>query len=148
VANWDLSPLQAALEAGLLPVVHGVVVFDQVRGGTILSTEDLFSYMAGALKPERTLLAGIEEGVWEDYPQCNQLISEITPSSLPAILPFLGGSKETDVTGGMLSKVQQSLDMIAQDPALSVQIFSGAIPGNLRRALAGENVGTLLHAGS
>ena len=39
---WDTYPLQSALSNGLLPVIHGDVVFDEVRGGTILSTEDLF----------------------------------------------------------------------------------------------------------
>jgi isopentenyl phosphate kinase len=46
----------------------------------------------------------------------------------------------------MLSKVQQSLEMVARNPGLSVQIFSGEVNGNVRRALAGENVGTLLRA--
>jgi isopentenyl phosphate kinase len=146
VASWDLNPLKAALDNGLLPLMHGDLAFDTVRGGTVLSTEDLFGYLAGVLKPERILLAGIEAGVWEDYPQCTRLIPQITPATLPAILPVLGGSKETDVTGGMLSKVQQSLEMVARNPGLSVQIFSGEVNGNVRRALAGENVGTLLRA--
>lgn len=145
VANWDLSPLKAALQAGLLPVIHGDVVFDQLRGGTILSTEDLFGYMVQELQPERVLLAGIEEGVWADYPQCSMLIPEITPDTLPDILPSLGGSSATDVTGGMLSKVQQSMDMVIEHPTLSVQIFSGTKPGNVREVLAGTPVGTILH---
>ena len=46
VLSWDLSPLHSALQAGLLPVVYGDVVFDTRRGGTILSTEDLFDHLA------------------------------------------------------------------------------------------------------
>jgi isopentenyl phosphate kinase len=146
-STWDLTPLRASLEAGLLPVVHGDVVFDQVRGGTILSTEDLFEYMARQLLPQRILLAGIEPGVWADYPECQQLASEITPKTLPEFFPALGGSSNTDVTGGMASKVQQSLALIKGFPHLSILIFSGDIPGNVQRALQGEVVGTLLHAG-
>jgi isopentenyl phosphate kinase len=145
--TWDLAPLKASLEAGLLPLMHGDVVFDQVRGGTILSTEDLFEYMTRQLQPERILLAGIEPGVWADFPKCQQLASEITPQSLPDFFPALGGSSNTDVTGGMASKVQQSLALINDFPHLSIQIFSGDIPGNVQRALQGEVVGTLLHAG-
>jgi isopentenyl phosphate kinase len=144
VANWDLSPLKAALQAGLLPLIHGDVVFDQVRGGTILSTEDLFGYMVQELQPERVLLAGLEEGVWADYPHCSMLIPEITPDTLPDFLPSLGGSSATDVTGGMLSKVQQSMEMVIEHPDLSVQIFSGTKPGNIRGVLAGAPVGTIL----
>lgn len=144
VTSWDLSPLKAALQAGLLPLIHGDVVFDQVRGGTILSTEDLFGYMVQELQPERVLLAGLEDGVWADYPHCSMLIPEITPDDLPAILPSLGGSSATDVTGGMLSKVQQSMEMVIEHPTLSVQIFSGTKPGNIREVLAGAPVGTIL----
>jgi isopentenyl phosphate kinase len=144
VLTWDLAPLQAAMQAGLLPVMHGDVVFDRVRGGTILSTEDLFMYLARQLQPERILLAGIEAGVWEDYPTCDKLIPEITPERLPEIFPALGGSSKTDVTGGMSSKVQQSLVLIEEFPDLVIQIFSGDSPSNVKRALLGESVGTTL----
>ncbi len=144
VLTWDLAPLQAAMQAGLLPVMHGDVVFDRVRGGTILSTEDLFMYLARQLQPKRILLAGIEAGVWEDYPTCDKLIPEITPKRLPEIFPALGGSSKTDVTGGMSSKVQQSLVLIEEFPDLVIQIFSGDSPGNVKRALLGESAGTTL----
>lgn len=146
-STWDMTPLRAGIEAGLLPLVHGDVVFDLVRGGTILSTEDLFEYMARQLQPERILLAGIEPGVWADYPKCQHLACEITPQSLSEFFTALGESSNTDVTGGMASKVQQSLALIKEFPHLSIQIFSGDIPGNVQRALQGEVVGTLLHAG-
>ena len=81
VDTWDLSPLSAALEAGLLPVIYGDVVFDQALGGTILSTEDLFTHLVPRLRPTRILLAGLEAGVWADYPACTRLIPEITPSN-------------------------------------------------------------------
>ncbi|RPI33061.1 MAG: hypothetical protein EHM70_07215, partial [Chloroflexota bacterium] len=79
LASWDLGPLESALEAGLVPVVYGDVIFDRVRGGTIFSTEDLFAHLALALHPQRILLAGLEPGVWADYPACQSLIAEITP---------------------------------------------------------------------
>ncbi|MEJ5203106.1 MAG: isopentenyl phosphate kinase, partial [Anaerolineales bacterium] len=46
VLTWDLTPMRSALAAGLIPVTFGDVVFDTVRGGTILSTEELFVYLA------------------------------------------------------------------------------------------------------
>ncbi len=69
ILEWDISPLQAALAAGILPVVFGDAVFDQTLGGTILSTEDLFVHLAPRLQPARILLAGEEKGVWADFPQ-------------------------------------------------------------------------------
>jgi isopentenyl phosphate kinase len=147
VQSWNLDPLQLALQSGLLPVVYGDVVFDQERGGTIFSTEDLFDHLARRLRPERILLAGLEAGVWVDYPRCTELATEITSSNLGQVAPALGGSAATDVTGGMLSKVQQSLALAQAIPGLQVRIFSGEIPGMVVRALQGEPVGTLIHAG-
>jgi len=147
VEAWDLSPIEMALQSGIIPIIFGDVIFDRRLGGTIFSTEDLFDHLARRLRPRRILLAGLEAGVWADYPRCNELVDEITPDNLKHVTPFLGGSAATDVTGGMLSKVGQSLSLVQSIPGLQVWIFSGVIPGLVERALAGEPVGTLIHAG-
>jgi len=59
IENWNLSPLESALEAGILPVIYGDMAFDSVRGGAVLSTETLMYYLAGHLRPGRILLAGL-----------------------------------------------------------------------------------------
>jgi len=144
VVSWDLSPLHLALQAGLLPVVQGDVIFDTARGGTILSTEDLFQHLARALRPRRILLAGLEQGVWADFPACTRLVAEITPKNLPEVAPALSGSNATDVTGGMASKVQQSLALVQEIPGLEILIFSGEKAGLVKEALLGARVGTTL----
>jgi isopentenyl phosphate kinase len=145
VSTWNTYPIQAALANRLLPVIHGDVVFDEVRGGTILSTEDLFSYLAHTLHPQRILLAGLEAGVWANFPAHEHLLAEITPGTLAQHTSGLGAAAGTDVTGGMLSKVTGMLSLVEQIPALKVLIFSGELPGNLVHALHGENPGTILH---
>jgi len=70
-----------ALEQGLVPVIYGDAVLDRERGGTILSTEDLFVALAARLKPRRILLAGREPGVWADYPHNTRLLEVITPET-------------------------------------------------------------------
>jgi isopentenyl phosphate kinase len=142
VLSWDLRPIQSALHHGLLPVVFGDVIIDVERGGTILSTEDLFSYLARHLKAARILLAGIEDGVWADYPQCTKLIPRITPQTQIEAGFALSGSAATDVTGGMASKVQLSLDLVESIPGLQVLIFSGETPGATLQALLGKALGT------
>jgi isopentenyl phosphate kinase len=145
-SRWDSGPLKAALFAGLLPVIYGDVVFDEVRGGTILSTEDLFERLARDLRPQRILLAGLEGAVWADYPVRSQRLEKITPASFEGIQSGLGASHGADVTGGMASKVKQMLALVQEHPGLTAQIFSGEESGSLQKALAGENLGTLLSA--
>ena len=146
VARWDLTPLRSALDAGLLPVVYGDVIFDEARGGTILSTEDLFAHLTRELRPSRILLAGLEEGVWEDFPARTRLVSEIGLPSYEAMRAGIGASSSVDVTGGMAAKVGQMFELIHEVPELTASIFSAEEDGNLSRALAGEAVGTALRA--
>ena len=142
---WDIFPLQTALDNGLLPVIHGDVVFDDVRGGTILSTENLFSHLARHLKPQRILLAGLEAGVWENFPNRTCLIRDITPEHFARQIASLGGAAGADVTGGMKSKVLEMLTLVEQVPGLEVQIFSGEDPDAVRLTLLGIKPGTCLH---
>jgi isopentenyl phosphate kinase len=72
------------------------------------------------------------------------LIPEINIDNFGEVIPSLGGSAATDVTGGMASKVQQNFDLVKKVPGLEAQIFSGEEPGKLERALAGERLGTVL----
>ena len=144
VSFWETTPIRMALASGIVPVIFGDTVFDEVRGGTILSTEDLFMHLAKALNPERILLAGLEAAVWADFPERTKIIEQITPKSFNAVKDGVGKSAAADVTGGMESKVRQMLDLVTADPELTVQIFSGTEPGNIVRALTGETLGTMI----
>jgi isopentenyl phosphate kinase len=145
VSGWDLAPLQAALEAGLLPVLFGDVVFDTQLGGTILSTEDLFATLVDHVPPARLLLTGLEPGVWADYPACTRLLDQITPQDMKHLSPSLQGSGAVDVTGGMASKVALSMELAGRFPGLEVRIFSGEQAGAVYKALLGASLGTLIH---
>jgi isopentenyl phosphate kinase len=146
VSVWETTPLRMALASGIVPVIFGDVVFDEVRGGTILSTENLFSYLVKAMAPDRVLLAGLEDAVWEDFPARTRRIERITPASFEEIKHGVGASAAADVTGGMEAKVREMLDLVQENPGLKVQIFSGTQPGNLVRALLGEILGTEISA--
>jgi isopentenyl phosphate kinase len=146
VVDWDLTPLRSALDAELLPVVYGDVIFDEARGGTILSTEDLFAHLTRHLRPKRILLAGLEAGVWEDFPAKTRLVDGISLQSYEAMRAGIGASVSVDVTGGMAAKVGQMFNLVRDVPELTVRIFSAEEAGNLSRALAGELVGTELRA--
>ena len=140
--RWDVAPLQAALEAGLVPVTYGDVVFDTQRGGVIVSTEEIFAFLAPLLRPARVLIAGVEAGVWADYPARTRVVPEITPASFAAVLPALHGSAAADVTGGMAAKVREMLALAESVPGLEVLIFDGRDAGQVQAALLGASPGT------
>jgi isopentenyl phosphate kinase len=131
----DTFGLRMALEHGLTPLVQGDVSFDTARGATIVSTEDVFVYLARELEPGRVLLAGEVAGVYAAADLSGQPIEIITPTTVDQYAAALGGSHGTDVTGGMSGKVHQMLELVQRQPDLSVRIFSGAKPGAIRRVL-------------
>jgi isopentenyl phosphate kinase len=146
VTHHNVETIRRALEVKLLPVVQGDVAFDETLGGTILSTEDVFTFLVDQFPTTRILLAGIEAGVWADFPARTRLVKQIQLSGYEAMRGGIQGSASTDVTGGMKAKVEEMLSLIQKKNGLTVQIFSAEEHGLLTRALQGENVGTLLTA--
>ena len=144
VAQWNIQPIISSLKNHLLPMVFGDVVIDKELGATIFSTEELFSYLANTLHPNRILLVGKESGVFLDYPRNQNLISLITPDTYPLISNKINTSTSTDVTGGMASKVRTMLDIITLEGNLSIDIFTGEEEGNLLKVISGEKIGTRL----
>lgn len=136
--TMDMHAIESALEHGLVPLVYGDVGLDTVRGGTIISTESLFTHLATALPVTRILLVGEVPGVLDD---AGSVIPLMTPDSLEGTKHMLKGSRGTDVTGGMLTKVTHMMMLVEQNPRLTIQIIDGTAENVLHNALA-DNVST------
>ena len=111
-------------------------------GGTIVSTETVFTYLAQNMPVTQVLLLGEVDGVLDlDH----NVIPRITPANYESIKPALKGSGGVDVTGGMLTKVEDMLSLIEDKPYLSITILNGQTPGLLQQALMGETIlGTVI----
>jgi isopentenyl phosphate kinase len=144
----DTFVLRATLEHGLAPLVQGDVALDTVRGATIVSTEDVFIYLAREFQPTHILLAGEVAGVFENSDMSGAIVPIITPDNVAHYASALGGSHGTDVTGGMIGKVYQMLDVVRRYPTIEARIFSGAVRGNVQRLLIDPDapIGTVIQA--
>mgnify|MGYP000983731397 CR=1 FL=1 len=144
VSQWSIAPILCALNNNLIPVVYGDVVFDAEIGGSILSTEEIFLYLSHELQPNKILIAGMEKGVWADYPNRSKLLSSILANS-DTSLEGLEGSQSPDVTGGMVEKVRILSELVITNPSCDAMVFSGIEPGNVFNALKGDKLGTIIH---
>jgi isopentenyl phosphate kinase len=131
----DTFAVRTLLTAGLVPLVQGDVALDTVRGVTIVSTEDVFIYLVREFQPTHILLAGEVAGVYERSDLTGAIIPLITPDNAAHYAAALGDSHGTDVTGGMIGKVNQMLAVVRHYPHVEVRIFSGAVRGNVQRLL-------------
>ncbi len=135
--SLDTHPIRHAFTHRLVPLVYGDVALDEVRGGTIASTEDLFVYLADELEPDRVLLLSRVPGVLDVD---GRVISRITPDDLPDLREALSGSEAVDVTGGMADKVERMVRLVERHPHVTVDVLPGTRLGLLTRCLLGEEV--------
>ncbi|MEL6269356.1 MAG: isopentenyl phosphate kinase [Chloroflexota bacterium] len=135
IVQMNTHPIDIALNNGLVPLVHGDVALDRARGGTIISTETIFAYLATQIPVNRIIILGEVPGV---YDKNKQLVDEITPGSLTQLEAALGGSHGTDVTGGMLTKVRDMVQLVQAINGLEVIIAGGMEPGLLPALITGK----------
>lgn len=133
-----VAPVVQALEVGLVPVVFGDVAFDEVKGATIVSTEQVLAALTPSLQPDHLSLVGIADGVFESdpfrHPDAPSL-PRLRASQVQMLATALGGSHGIDVTGGMASKIETMAALLQNHPTLIVHLLSGEIPGHLERHL-------------
>lgn len=135
------EPLRLALGQGLLPVVYGDVVTDREWGVSICSTERLFDLLArrlpeSGLTVRRVLWLGETDGVWDD---AGRTIPRISAETFSQAAQAIGAPAGTDVTGGMLHRVETALGLARLGiPSL---ILNGLVPGALERVLSDEGAG-------
>jgi isopentenyl phosphate kinase len=140
LVSCAIGPIQAAIEHGLVPLIYGDVAFDERQGCTIISTEELFLYLARQVPVHSIVMVGEVDGVYDRDPLVDPQavrIPRITPASFAGLQAQLGGSYAVDVTGGMLTKVEAMVSLVASGHVDRVHLISGRRRGALNRALLG-----------
>uniref|UniRef100_A0A6T5PTT9 Isopentenyl phosphate kinase n=3 Tax=Heterosigma akashiwo TaxID=2829 RepID=A0A6T5PTT9_HETAK len=159
IVEGPIDTVVAALERGLVPVVHGDMALDATRGGVVCSTEEVFGHLlerlpgatAGRRRPGRMVLAGEVDGIFTADPQVTpgaEPIPEITKASYEGFKAGFGGAHGVDVTGGMAKKVQQALQY-SEDYSIDVIVCGGLVENNVTSALLKPSAkcpGTLVRA--
>jgi isopentenyl phosphate kinase len=147
IVSWDLATIRLMLKLGLVPVTYGDVGLDQVKGCCILSTEEIFCYLARHLKPDRIIIGTDVDGVYEGDPKKDKdakKIPIITPKNAVNLIHLLGGAGGLDVTGGMRTKVATLLDLV-REVDVECEVLNIARRGVLEKALKGERgIGTII----
>lgn len=145
IISSEIGPIKEMLRHKIVPVPYGDAAVDLKKGITIISTEQILAELAIKLRAERIIVAGIVDGVFTSDPLKDseaKLIPRITMENFHEIKEMLSGSHGVDVTGGMLSKVKEMLALA--DKGIKSQIIGAKTPENLKKAILGKHVGTLI----
>lgn len=129
------------LEYGIIPIVYGDTIVDLEKGCTILSTEDILTYLAKKLKPKKILFGSAEEKIYIKSPSGKKkFLEQIDKKNWKEIKKYLLPSEGIDVTGGMLHKVEKAIELAKL--GFEIRIFSETRKDNLKKILLGEKLGT------
>jgi len=101
ISSFNLALVKHALKLGLVPVLRGDMVFDEVLGASVCSGDQIVAYLGK--KASRIIMASNVEGVMAD----GKLVKLITRGNFSSISRHLRGSSAADVTGGMAGKIKE-----------------------------------------
>lgn len=134
------------LNLGLTPVIYGDIVYDEILGSTILSTERLLSYLCfnfikKKLPVKKIIHNGSTIGVLDNK---GNLITQITKKNWSTVQKYFYKTEGYDVTGGMYHKIKEALKLTRL--GVKTLIINGFKDRNiLKKAILGEKVtGTVI----
>lgn len=141
IVEFNLGALQLMLENNIVPVIHGDVVMDRSQRFSILSGDQLVSYLARVMRPQKIGMGTDVDGVLYK----GKTIRHLTPADFEKYRAGITGSGNIDVTGGMLQKVSELIDLAKL--GLQSQIFDATKDGNIATFLSsGNDLGTTISA--
>jgi Predicted archaeal kinase len=138
IESMYLDNIKLMIEKGFIPVLHGDVVMDLELGACVLSGDQIVPYLAKELGITRLGLGSAENGVLD---KDGKTVPEISPEKFENFKHYIRGSESTDVTGGMLGKVQELLEL-SKKSCITSYIFNAGKKDNVYRFLNGESIGT------
>ncbi|UCE44112.1 MAG: isopentenyl phosphate kinase family protein [Candidatus Bathyarchaeota archaeon] len=146
IEDFEKSPLVRMLELGFMPVLYGDVVLDWDVGFAILSGDQLVSSLAMKLNAERVIMGADVDGLYTADPKMDfsaRRVPHLTPAELKRLRRRARKPMVTDVTGGMLGKIEELIPAVEQ--GIPVIIVNATKPNNIYKALKGEKVvGTII----
>jgi isopentenyl phosphate kinase len=134
-----MRTIKELLKLGMIPVLYGVPAVDIAQGCCILSGDQILSWIADKLKPEKIIHATDVDGIFTDDPRKNpgaQLIKKVDLDKWDELKSHLSGSSSVDVTGGMFGKIHQLTGL--SKTGLRCEIINANKEGFVSRALSGE----------
>jgi glutamate 5-kinase len=131
---------------GVIPVINenDAVAVDEIKIG---DNDNLSAMVADIVDAEVLIILTDIDGLYDGNPKTDstaKLISEVTEIN-SEIEEMAGGAGTKLGTGGMMTKIQAA--KLATENGIAMLIISGKEIGNLRRALNGEEIGTIFYKG-
>jgi isopentenyl phosphate kinase len=138
--------VERMLKMGFTPVLYGDATIDEKLGFTVLSGDQLVTYLALKFNAYKIIMGVDCDGLYDADPKVDRnakMYPHLTLEELQAIQGKLAKPTAADVTGGISGKVTELIPAV--EKGISVIIVNGSKANRVCRALLGEKVeGTLI----
>jgi isopentenyl phosphate kinase len=146
IKTFDDSTLKAMSKLIFTPVLYGDVVMDEKLGFTILSGDQLVTYLALKYNAEKIVIGVDTDGIFETDPKTNpnaNPIKHLNLEELKALQPKLEKASGVDVTGGMAGKIAELIPAV--EAGIPITITGATKNLSIYRALTDQSVlGTVI----
>ena len=145
LVKMELDVIKGFLHVGLVPVLYGVPAYDIEQRCSILSGDQIAPFLAKSLGAQKIIHGTNVDGIFTADPNKDKnakLIPLITEENFEQVKEWLSGSTHIDVTGGMLGKVKEILEVAKL--GIQSQFINATVSGNVKKALQGEIFGTIV----
>lgn len=141
VKFFDETVMQRVAKLVYTPVMYGDVTFDEKLGFTVLSGDQLVTYLALKYKAQKIVIGTDTDGLFDCDPKTNpnaKPFKKLNLKELKELAPKLGKAQGTDVTGGMAGKIAELIPAVEAGVHVTV---TGATKGlSIYRALTDQSV--------
>ena len=142
--NADLSVIEKYLGFDIVPILHGDVLMDTKLGFSVLSGDQIVSYLAKKLNAKKVIIGTDVDGVFDNDQKLDKNAKLIREFNIQhKNNSILKGSTSTDVTGGMKGKVDELIEL--SKFGIESEIINILKPNVLKKSLCGKSgLGTII----
>ncbi|MGG2463493.1 acetylglutamate kinase [Streptomyces sp. RGM 3693] len=135
----DAGAVQALLDDGRIPVISSIARssdVDDTAGVFNVNADTAAAALAAALGAETLMVLTDVEGLYEDWPHSDEVISRLTASQLEKLLP--------DLASGMVPKMQGCLHAV-RNGVRNARVIDGRVQHSiLLEIFTDEGIGTMV----
>ena len=141
IISCDWAALEKMLEMNFTPVLYGDVVFDDKLGFTVLSGDQIVTYLAMKLGAYKIVVGVDTDGLFDADPKVDKdakPYKQLTLEQLKTIQRKLSKADENDVTGGIAGKIGELIPAV--EHGIPVTITGATKSQSIFKALTGQSV--------
>ncbi|MDR1993114.1 MAG: isopentenyl phosphate kinase family protein [Nitrososphaerota archaeon] len=141
VKFFDDTVFRAMTKIIYTPVLYGDVVFDDKLGFTVLSGDQLVTYLALKYKAKKIVIGVDTDGLFDRDPKTDpdaKPYKTLNLKELKELQPKLGKAQGTDVTGGMAGKIAELIPAV--EAGIHITVTGATKRLSIYRALTDQSV--------